>query len=333
VEIRNQTPFPAALNVTLDKRAAEHLVLCVKGTWTISESRGPKLADEQAELHAADVHFGEPGLSSVRYEADFGPMKLATDCALVGSAVPARRGARAMQVSFRVGELRQQAKVVGERRWAFSLLGWKVAGPGRALDRVPLRWEYARGGADFTPKDENQHSFDWKSPVGRGSRARGSKLPTRGTPLPQLLHPRKSKEPVGFGFIGGHWAPRRRFAGTYDQAWQEERCPLLPLDFDERFFNSAAPGLTAKGYLAGGERVEVRGCTRSGKLAFALPSVALRAEAVFGTSQEPMDMKLVTVTVDTDEMKLFHTWRGAIRIHSRLLKLAFVRLESGGEPA
>jgi hypothetical protein len=230
-----------------------------------------------------------------------------------------------------VGSLKQQAKVVGEKRWAFSLLGWWVAGGAKPFDRVPLRWELAPGGADFTPKDENQHSFDWKNPVGRGYRSKGSKLPKRGTPLPQLLNPGK-KEPVGFGFIGGHWAPRKRYAGTYDKAWQEERCPLLPLDFDERFFNSAAPGLTAKSYLEGGETVEVRGCTRSGKLAFKLPAVSLRAEAAVGGPLEPMDMRLVSVTVDTDEMKLFLTWRGALRIHSRLPKLEFVNLDGEGLP-
>ncbi len=330
MEIRNRTQLPAVLHVVLDKRAAEHLVVCVKGTWDIDRRGGLQPAAEPAPIEPADVHAGEPGPSSVLYEADLGPMKPATDVALVGSAIPPKRGVRSMEVSFRVGTLRQRARVTGERRWRFPLLFWWIASGAKPIERVPLRWEYAAGGSDTTPKNEKHHSLDLRNPFGRGFRARGSKLKRAGSPLPQVLNPRKPREPVGFGFIGGNWKTRRPFAGTYDKAWQEERCPLLPLDFDERFFNSAAPGLTADGYLAGGEPVEVRGCTREGRLAFALPAVTWTAEAVVDGPPEPIPLELNTVTVDTDAMKLYLLWRGAMRIHGRLPKLAFVTLDAQG---
>ena len=55
--------------------------------------------------------------------------------------MPLARGRRltVLEVSKEEFVLRQQAKVVGERRWMFSLLGWKFAGPARPLGRVPLR--------------------------------------------------------------------------------------------------------------------------------------------------------------------------------------------------
>ena len=335
MEIRNRTRLPAALHVVLDKRAAEHLVVCVKGTWTLSENGSPVLAEEQEPLHPADVHEGEPGKSSVRYEADLGAMKPATDCALVGTALPPKRGARSMNVSFRVGGVSQRARVTGERKRVFPLafFGWWTSAPA-PLGPLPLVWEHAVGGTDFTPDNEKRHSLDLRNPLGRGFRARGSKLKQAGERLPQILHPSRAKEPVGFRFTGAHWAHRRPFAGTYDAAWQKERCPLLPLDFDDRFFNSAAPGLTAGGHLAGGEKVEVEGCTRGGRLAFRLPTVSWRAEAALGAATgaapEPVEMSLMTVTVDTNAMRLFLTWRGALRVHGRLLKLEFVRLEAEG---
>lgn len=328
MEIRNRTPMPALLHVVLDKRAAEHLVVCAKGTWDVDRRGGLKPAAEPAPLEPADRHAGEPGESSVLYEADMGPVKPATDVALVGSAIPPKPGVRAMEVSFRVGPLRQRARIVGERHWLFPLLFWWVASRPKPIERVPLRWEYAVGGTDRTPKRESNHSLDLRNPLGRGFRARGSKLKRAGSPLPQILDPRRPREPIGFGFVGGHWRPRRRWAGTYDAAWQEERCPLLPGDFDERFFNSAAPGLTAKGRLVGGEPVEVLGCTRGGRLAFALPTVKWTAGAVLDGPPEPVPMALDTVTVDTDAMKLYLLWRGQLRIHGRLPKLAFVTLEA-----
>lgn len=330
MEIRNRTPLPAALNIVLDKRAAEQLVLCVKGTWTISKSGRLTLAEEPKEILAADECVGEPGLSSVRYEADMGPMKLTTDCALVGSAIAPKRGTKEMEIAFTIAGLKQRAQVTGERRLAGGMLGAWIPSAPEAFERVPLQWEYAVGGTDHSPEDPLKHSMDERNPLGRGFRTKNTKLEKGASLLPQMLTPGKANDPVGFGFTGGHWIHRRKYAGTYDKAWQEERCPLLPLDFDERFHNSAAPGLVAPKYLRGGERVEVLGCTASGKLAFALPTVSLRAEAAIGGPLEPMKMVLNTVTVDTDAMKLFLTWRGAVHIHKRLPRLEFVTLDAEG---
>lgn len=330
MEIRNRTPLAAALNITLDKRAAEHLVLCVKGTWSLTEGQRARFAEEQDDILPADECVGEPGLSSVRYEADMGPAKLATDVALVGSAVARKRGTREMEVMFRVGPVQQRAKVVGERRWTGGVLGiWGTSGP-EPFERVPLQWEYAVGGTDKSHPDEAKHSMDERNPLGRGFRGKDSKLERAGSLLPQMLHPSKGDEPVGFGFTGPHWKHRRPYAGTYDAAWQEERCPLLPLDFDERFFQNAAPGLVAPGRLAGGEPVEVHGCTPGGRMVFALPVVTLTAEIAVGAPLEPLPMALDTVTVDTDAMKLLLTWRGAYRIHGKLPQLEFVTLDAEG---
>ena len=138
MEIRNRTPLPAALNVVLDKRAAEHLVLCVKGTWRISSSGRLALAEEQKELLVVDDCVGEPGVSSVRHEADLGPVKPATDCALAGSAIAPRKGTREMEVGFAIAGLRQRAQVLGERRWTGGMLGaWIASGP-EPFERTPL---------------------------------------------------------------------------------------------------------------------------------------------------------------------------------------------------
>src|SRR5262245_60706553 len=51
------------------------------------------------------------------------------------------------------------------------------------------------------------------------------------------------KGPFGFGFFPKNRPPRLGYAGTYDAKWTESRCPLLPEDFDDRFFQAAFPGL------------------------------------------------------------------------------------------
>ena len=325
MEIRNRSPFVAGFSVQLDRHAAEHLVMAVRGTWEIDERGRLAIATEQPPLQPADLHAGEPGKSSILYEADLGCAKPATDCALIGAAVAPRGRTRRMTVSFRVGPVAGRAQVTGERRRLFWLFRWWHSAP-RPFDRVPLRWELAAGGTDTTPRNAARHSLDLRNPLGRGFRARSSRLPQRGAPLPQIESGRswlglRAGPPVGFGFTGGEWQHRRRWAGTYDEAWTQDRCPLLPDDFDERFHQAAAPGLATETPLVGGEPVEVRGCTRGGSLAFHLPRVALDVRAVFPEREDPIPLGLATVTVDTEAMRLRLLWRGALHVHGRFLKL------------
>jgi len=334
MEIRNRTPLMAAWSVLLDKDAAEHLGVAVRGTWDIDARGGLRLAPEQPPFQPVDDCVGEQGLSSVRYEADTGYVKPSTDCALVGSAVAPRGRANQVRVSYRVGPVSKQALVTGERKRLFWLLRWWNS-PARSFQRVPLQWELAAGGTDTTPKNDKHHSLDMRNPYGRGFRARGSKLPAAGALLPQVLPAGfmlfgRKKVQVGFGLTGSQWAHRLPFAGTYDAAWMEHKAPLLPDDFDDRFHLAAAPGLSTPKYLEGGEPVEVRGCTTSGKLAFRLPRVSFDVNATLNAASEPVDMHMVTVTVDTDAMQLRILWRGSIEVHRRLPKLKFIQVAAEG---
>jgi hypothetical protein len=335
VEICNKTPHAAGFSVQLDKNAGEHLVVCVRGTWSIDERGRLAPMAEPPEFQPVDECVGEPGLSSVRWEADLGPMKPGTDCALTGFAVAPKGKARTVNVAFRCGPVAKKARVTGERTTLFWFLRWWHA-PAKSFQRVPLQWELAKGGSDTTPKNEKQHSLDLRNPLGRGFRARGSKLKRIGAPRPQIFAPAgclgllPAREPGGFGLTGSHWAHRRKFAGTYDDAWTENRAPLLPPDFDERFHLAAAPGLSTETHLKGGEPVEIRGCTRGGKLAFQLPKMALDVKATLDAGPEPVQMKLVTVQIDTASMQLRMTWRGDLYVHGRFPKLTAVDIVEPG---
>ena len=335
MELRNKTPLVAGWTTYLDKDAAEQLVLCVRGTWNVRESGRLSLMNLGPPFLMTHDHVGEPGLSSIRYEADLGLVKPATDCALVGSAVAPKGGkASRVNVSFRVGKVARRAIVIGERKRLFWFLRWWNS-PSKPFRRVPLQWELAMGGTDTTPNDEKRHSRNERNPYGCGFRARGSKLPNAGAFLPQILTPGgclpfgRSKEPAGFGLTGNEFLHRRPYIGTYDDAWRKNRCPLLPEDFDDRYHCCGAPGLTTEKPLVGGEVVEVLGCTPSGTLSFKLPRFTPEVSADLGAGLEPIPMTLQTVTVDSDEMQLRMLWRGALDVHGRLplLKLMVVKAE------
>jgi hypothetical protein len=328
MRIENHTPFSAAWLVLLDKQAAEQLIFVVKASYVIGADGRLEITKQPEMIRPVDEFHGDPGKSSIRYEAELGPVKLATDVALVGSAVAPQPGTTEMAVAFRVGPLSKQVKVFGERRWKKSLLGLSSSRP-LPFERISLTYENACGGSDASHPDPKHHACDPANPVGRGFRARKSELNFADTLLPNieapdrlLRQPGADLSPQGFGFIGRDWQPRVKYVGTYDQKWMEERLPLLPLDFDERFHNAAAPGLVANGFLKGDEVVEVIGCTASRQLRFSLPNPQLAAAAVSGRGVEPLAMNLNTVLVDTDAMKLHLLWKGKLNVHRRLMQLA-----------
>ena len=331
MKVENQTPFAYAWLVLLDKQAAEHLILVLKATYTITEDSRLELAKRQEPIRPVDEFYGEPGQSSIRYEAELGPAKPATDVVLVGSAVAPEPGRTTeMGVSLRVGPLLKRVWVFGERRWQKSLLGLSISKP-LPFDRIPLTYENAYGGKDTSTKDPKHHGQESRNPVGRGYRAKKSQLDFADALLPNiedseslLRHPGDGLAPQGFGFIGRDWQPRLKYSGTYDQKWMEERMPLLPLNFDERFHNAAHPDLTAKGYLRGDEPVEVIGCTRAARLSFSLPGKKPAAEAAHDQGRLPIALNLNTVLLDFEARRLFLLWKGDVNIHRRLPQISEV---------
>ena len=140
--------------------------------------------------------------------------------------------------------------------------------------------------------------------------------------------------PVGFGFIQASWQPRASFAGTYDSAWEDQRKPLLPLDFDRRFFNSASPGLIAPGYLRGDEDVVIIGASPDGRVAFRLPALDPPEIVIHlrGGSRETRRGALDTVVIDMDARTLTLLWRTHVRLRSGVHDVIAVDVDHVPEP-
>jgi hypothetical protein len=132
--------------------------------------------------------------------------------------------------------------------------------------------------------------------------------------------------PAGFGAIGRHWEPRRRFVGTYDAAWLEQRAPLLPLDHDDRANLCASPGLTASPPLAGGEDVALLNLTPGGgTLSFRLPrmqvSVTLHAKGREPETLRPYPDTVLIDTIrvpETSDVVVEMVWRAVFRPPRRM---------------
>lgn len=122
---------------------------------------------------------------------------------------------------------------------------------------------------------------------------------------------------AGLGAVGRAWAPRLAQAGTYDQAWLDERHPGLPEDFDYGYWN-AAPADQQISYLPPDARIELwhltpGELTPDGHLSVNLPGhrpfvlMRLRSGVML-----PLPMMTDTVLIDTDAMTLALTHRAWI---------------------
>jgi len=329
-ELRNKTPFRAAIFPGLDKHGVEHVSVLVKATYALpaapARAGAPlTVADQQVPLHMADVLVGDdPATSSVKYQSDVGPLKPGTDVVLVGKAYPERGRSVAVEVSLEVGPLAKRARVSGDRAWTRAG-SWIVSSP-IPFEEMPLCYERAFGGWDRSHPDPRQHGGDDRNPVGTGfaasqraERLEGLRLPNIEDPAKAIDDPRARPPVVGFGFVGRGWLPRRALAGTYDAAWDEQRAPLLPLDFDERFFNGAPADLVATPRLRGGESVRVRGASRAGPLAFALPApeitVGLSVRRELSTTRAELD----TVIIEPDDARVVLSFRATVPCPRRLI--------------
>jgi hypothetical protein len=318
--LENATPFAVAPLFLADEDLRPLFVAVVKATYTIGEG-GLALAEEQAPVSLAGEPFGDPEKSSYRYEPECAFAKPATDVALVGSACAPRPGTTDMLVAFQVGPLRAGVRVVGDRVFFKGVGSVGMTRP-LAFEKIPLQWERAFGGWDRSHPDPAKHAFEPRNPVGTGFRASGSRF-EEGLRPPNLEDPARPFKgwgdrvaPAGVGFTSPDWEPRRHLAGTYGKAWEEQRAPALPKDFDRRFLNAAAPGLVAPGFLRGDEAVVVSGTTPRGGVSFRLPGLPPPRVSVTRNGQPDADleMKLDTVIVDTDAARAFLIWRGNVSL-------------------
>ncbi|WP_437949729.1 DUF2169 domain-containing protein [Sorangium sp. So ce296] len=337
--VENRTVFALELLFLADEDGRPLLVPLVQATFTFAPGRGLSPAGEQAPVNLCGVLWGKDAeTSSYRVEPAFAFVKPATDVVLLGHAYA--RHTTETQVVFRVGPVGKAVRVVGDRFWVRSASAIAAT---RALpfDRMPLTYERAFGGWDRSDPDPSKHSFESRNPVGVGFRAppgrfeEGVQLPNLEDPADPVLRWGQVVTPAGVGFVSPNWQPRASFAGTYDDAWSKARMPLLPRDFDRRFFNAASPGLVAPGYLRGDEQVWVEGASRHGKLSFRLPGLRPpRCRASLASREDAeIELKLDTVIVDTDEDRVVMQYRGHVALRDGPHDVRAVVIEELAAPA
>jgi hypothetical protein len=325
-QLDNRTPFAAERGWVRDRDGSEVWLVAVKASFDIRPDGSTAVAKEQPPVLRLPEHHGEPGRSSVKYDADLVLTKKTTDVIVIGLAhAPQGRPVRQLDVGFRVGPVQKVLRVFGDRSWG-------ALGPSTSLPfvRMPIVYERAYGGVD--PKSETpDKDWDWRNPVGTGfvasgSHADGMRLPNVEDPKHLIGSRRDRPAPAGFGVVASHWQPRVGFAGTYDEHWVKTRQPLLAEDMDDRWFQSAPADQQAPQFLRGGEPVLLHNLSPLGALQFSLPKLYLGFETRFydGSREIHQRRALHTVILEPDHEsgpRVSLVWHSALPCHFKVQKL------------
>lgn len=321
MQIQNPTLFDIAALPLIGPQGQILFTVILKGTFL--QSTGAP-AEPQMRIAYGDELANETG--AVRYESDIVPFKPRTDVVLWASAyAPEGKPAPSVPVSAGIGAVENQLMVFGERYWNHTGLlrrEYRITAA-KPFVRQPIVYEAAFGGIDML-----SGAYCAENLVGCGFHDPKGKQNLAGKPLPRIEDPRHliravsdHPRPVGFGFYHRACQPRAAFAGTYDETWRKQRCPLPPADFDARFYNGAHPDLQAVGYLRGDEPVTLTHLTPDGLAQFTLPGITpicriVRRNENGRPEEKQGKMHLDTLFIEPDAKHYCIVWRTAIPIQS-----------------
>ncbi len=303
-------------------------------------------AKDDNKLFPADVHFGDPNNSSVRFETDYIPFKLQTDVAFDGKAYSlGGTPVLNLMTSITVGKVKKELLVVGDRTCRFADGGRIAASAPSPFATMELRSENAYGGVDVYSDPKMAFAYP-RNKLGKGFVVKPTPKSLFNLPLPNLEDPKdritaerlcilemknweKQPLPAGFGWYSKYSPPRMNLMGVMpadvplEKELREANAALLsgknkelylnnPLPkMDFRFFNGAAPGLSMP-YLTGTEGVRLENLSPEGVLEFQLPGETPKVRIDMGQGTQEPQAFLHTVQIHGETRQVDMVWRASV---------------------
>lgn len=341
MRLQNFSKLQAAYTAGLQKDGRECLVIVAKGSWRIptqSEGLPQLITDNPLAIIEADEYLGEPGLSPLKYENDFARFKGQCDvvmhaCAYAGSGYQAKQ----VDVNLCIDEaIDKSIRVQGPRQWQ-SALGLINMGESAYFERQPIHYGLAFGGVDSTKSERDKSATYLQNPVGTGYFPHAPRKEIVGRAAPQLETLKKRiRDTIGhypaiaYGPIAKNYPERLKHAGTYDAYWSDNIRPLLPDDFDERFYQ-CAPLDQQMPYIKGGETVTLTNLMQNRRrVSFVLPRQKLFMSYMkSGLNEVEIEAFADTLIIEPEENRFSIVWRGHIPIKNSIHEIEDVIV---GEP-
>ncbi|MFO1078566.1 MAG: DUF2169 domain-containing protein [Planctomycetota bacterium] len=252
---------------------------------------------------------GDLAADGLVYPSDFAPFKPRADV-IVRAAAHAPKGepVRYLQVAMRIGGLKKELVVAGDRRWQRGLLGQSPGEP-EPFTQMPITWARAFGGGK-----------DAANPIGRGRE--GDPMPNIELPGRLIRSPGDRIAPAGFGPIPAEWEPRRSKVGTYRGDYVKQHWPWLPPDFDYAYFNAAPVDQQLDGWLRGDEELAFTNLhAQHAELTTRLPGLRSRLFVTMADGEfREVVQRLDTLFCDLEQDRVILVWRGHTPVRNPMLR-------------
>lgn len=320
----------------------------VKRTYSIQEN-GRLVRNEHANpFLEVDRYWddGDPTESTVKYENDLSPYKLATDVVVIGKAYsPDNQPVSQMDVSVEVGRFKKVVRIIGDRHCIY-----RPDEPPLFTDPIPftemdIRYDRAYGGKDDKSLPDIEFHYP-RNPMGTGIAIKNIRAVVESLRLPNVEDPndmltpdnlilgepdRWNQQPLpqGIGWFQKTCYPRCSFVGAIpgfvdvDEVMREELLHWVPKHqialsrqfklpaFNVRFNNGASWELIVP-YLSGDETVRLTGLTPTGELQFKLPGSKPGITLDIGKGENELTAVLHTVCIRLEAQEVDLIWRGSM---------------------
>lgn len=332
LQLVNHTPFASQVLLTANPEGEDIALLCLKATFTLLPKVG--LADKQAPVLLSDEFMADPQGSSLLYASECLLIKPGQELVVNGTAYsPDDREVSQFDCSISLGGFSKKIRIFGDRYWHQG----NISTPD-PVSSMPLTYDHAFGGCHHffpeQPLSPQSAVYYPQNPIGKGFGGHRQKHELEALPLPNLENPdalitdvKDTVLPWSLGYIPGHWSPRKEYSGTYDSSWQQQRSPLLPLDFDRKFFfNGSHNCQLPAAAIAGGESVELINLARQNRIAFTLPLCEFMIRVTYNGQVSRPELALETLLFEPDHNRFFLLWKTEIPCNKKPLLLEKIEI-------
>jgi hypothetical protein len=325
----NQTPLPAQQHPHTDTAGRRLTLVITKATWDIDSGR---LACPEKQIGIFNqpqrLCLGDFDLDPVQRAAlgkreqekvvwsdhDLAPPKPQFDLMIAGYVTPPQdhRGLK-IKASVQVGSRQAQVEAHVPHYWLSTLARHTAEPMGKRLHRTPMSYAFADCPGGFPLEAELNHP---------------QQLPWLQRPGTTPQRKRHDKAPAGFGYWPENASHRQCHSGTYDKAWERDRKPGLPKDFNERFFNAAHPDLQWPQAPLPGTQIRLLHLSETPAMTLRMPALDLAAQATTadGTLLAPIKLKPDTLIIEPDQQRMSLVQRTALAEGKGAQALSSIRL-------
>jgi hypothetical protein len=321
--------LPVQLHPYTDTAGLRLTLVITKATWDIDSGRLAPPEKQIGIFNQPQRHcLGDFDLDAAQRAAlgkraqeqvicsdhDLAPPKLQFDLMVTGYVTPPvdYRGL-SIKAAIQVGLRQAQVEAHVPRYWLSSLAHHSAEPVGKHLNRTPMSYAFADWPGGFSLEAEADHP---------------QQLPWLQRPGATAHRKRHDKAPAGFGYWPENANHRQCHNGAYDKAWERDRKPELPKDFDKRFFNAAHPELQWLEPPLPGTQIRLHHLSETPVLTLRMPAIDLTAQATTtdGALLPPVKLKPDTLTIEPDQRRMSLVQRTALPVGQGPHTLSSIRL-------